>query len=436
LIEYLMLFTLGACCAGLIWLAIWPALSRRTERLARRRIEATLPMTVAEFAGERDQLRAVLAVKEARLEKREDALATEHAQVLSEAGRREARITALEEKLTQEIERHGETAAELARANEALSELRTALEAGQQDHSTAREQLATVEGAHRDLREAHEALSDTAERHRLEAATLQAEREALLGRLEGLDAAHRALRVDHGSLATTADTRHVEVAGLKAERQTLLERLARFEQAVAGKDVRLAEFVDLVRRRGAEKPGAEPRASNAAMKLAASDAHGARLQLDLEEANNRLAALTSLRQAAGQEEAEAVAEIARLRRELDIERARADRDIEAEKREFAKMEADLQDMARAVDGQRAELRIANASLDSLQAERDSLRAELARLAARPPETLPDGLKARQHLVAMIEKLADDIALATGTGPLPPVTEPEFAPAPARQTAAE
>ena len=55
-----MLITLGACGASLVWLAIWPALTRRTERLARRRIEAGLPMSVAEFAAERDQLRALL----------------------------------------------------------------------------------------------------------------------------------------------------------------------------------------------------------------------------------------------------------------------------------------------------------------------------------------------------------------------------------------
>ena len=68
MIEYLMLITLGACGASLIWLGLWPALTRRTERLVRRRIEATLPMSVSEFASERDQLRAALAVKEARIE--------------------------------------------------------------------------------------------------------------------------------------------------------------------------------------------------------------------------------------------------------------------------------------------------------------------------------------------------------------------------------
>ena len=92
-----MLITLGACAASLAWLALWPALSRRTERLARRRIEAGLPMSVAEFAGERDQLRAALAVKEARIEKRAEALAVEQARMLAEAGELQARLALLEE---------------------------------------------------------------------------------------------------------------------------------------------------------------------------------------------------------------------------------------------------------------------------------------------------------------------------------------------------
>jgi chromosome segregation ATPase len=151
LIEYAMLITLGACAASLAWLALWPALSRRTERLARRRIEAGLPMSVAEFAGERDQLRAALAVKEARIEKRAEALAVEQARMLAEAGELQARLALLEERLAEETRRHEESAAEQLRLTEGLAEASAALEAEQREHAAAGEKIAALEATYREL---------------------------------------------------------------------------------------------------------------------------------------------------------------------------------------------------------------------------------------------------------------------------------------------
>jgi len=265
LIEYLMLITLGACGASLLWLALWPALSRRTERLARRRIEAALPMSVAEFAGERDQLRAALAVKEVRIEKRAEALAAQEAAMLAETGRAQARIAMLEEQVADESRRHGLITTEHARLNELHAETGASLEMEQRGHAGLRDSFAALEAAHRELRAGHENLADTAEQRRLETAALQAEREALLGRVEGLEAAHQSLRAERAGLAETADARHVENAVLKAEREAHLERLARADANLENREARLAELDELAHRRNVQKTEAEARAAETAI---------------------------------------------------------------------------------------------------------------------------------------------------------------------------
>ena len=171
-----MLITLGACGASLVWLAIWPALTRRTERLARRRIEAGLPMSVAEFAAERDQLRAALAVKEARIEKRAEALGVEQARLLAETGARQARVASLEEALAEEARRHGETKTEQLRLTEALAETGGALETEEREHAATREELAALEAAHREVTAGQGASGDAGVQRRLERTAFEAER--------------------------------------------------------------------------------------------------------------------------------------------------------------------------------------------------------------------------------------------------------------------
>jgi chromosome segregation ATPase len=435
LIEYLMLITLGACGASLIWLGLWPALARRTERLARRRIEATLPMSVAEFAGERDQLRAALAVKEARIEKHAEALAARHAEMLAQVGRANARLALLEQSMAEESKRHGETAAERERLAASLAGTNAAHEAETRAHVSAREQLAALEVAHRNLAAGHEALSDTADQRRLETAALQAEREALLGRLEGLEAAHRVLRADHAGLVETSDARHTENAVLKAEREMHLERLAVLEGRLGTHDVGLAQLGDLLKQRELEKTGAETRASDLATRLAASDAHGARLALDLGSARERLASLASLHQGAQQRATGAAAELETLRRELQAERERAEQAEAAERLHVANAVAELRKLEQALESEMTKLAAVSASLEEARVERDRLQAEAAKLATRSGDIAPEQaeagpepiageeLAAREELVAMIERLADDIANASGVDPLPPVAAP-------------
>ncbi|MCP4383658.1 MAG: hypothetical protein GY798_19955 [Hyphomicrobiales bacterium] len=68
MIEAIMFFALGLLTAGLLALAIAPAMWRRADRLARTRIESALPLSMAEIQADKDQLRANFAMSARRLE--------------------------------------------------------------------------------------------------------------------------------------------------------------------------------------------------------------------------------------------------------------------------------------------------------------------------------------------------------------------------------
>ena len=63
-----MYFVLGLLAAGLVALALTPAVWRRAHRLARARVESSLPMSLGEVQAEKDQLRASFALSARRLE--------------------------------------------------------------------------------------------------------------------------------------------------------------------------------------------------------------------------------------------------------------------------------------------------------------------------------------------------------------------------------
>ena len=68
LIEAVMFFVLGLLAAGLVALALTPAVWRRAHRLAKARVESSLPMSLGEVQAEKDQLRASYAMSARRLE--------------------------------------------------------------------------------------------------------------------------------------------------------------------------------------------------------------------------------------------------------------------------------------------------------------------------------------------------------------------------------
>ncbi|MBY0296999.1 MAG: hypothetical protein K2X71_13345, partial [Methylobacterium sp.] len=148
MIETVMIFGLGFLCAGLCALFVLPALNARAERLARRRLEAQFPMSIAELTAEKDHLRAEFAVLQRQLERKVEEARAERRSEMEELGRRQVRIGMLATELEQRDARLAVldtdlagTRARLAAAETELTELRVA-------RAAAEEALRALEGPH------------------------------------------------------------------------------------------------------------------------------------------------------------------------------------------------------------------------------------------------------------------------------------------------
>ena len=76
MIELLLYFALGFLCAAFLAALVAPAVWRRAVMLTRRRIEASVPLTLDEIRADKDSLKAEHAVIARRLEMDVKALKT------------------------------------------------------------------------------------------------------------------------------------------------------------------------------------------------------------------------------------------------------------------------------------------------------------------------------------------------------------------------
>ena len=68
MVQSILFFALGFLCAGFLALLVAPAIWRRAVALTRRRVEASVPRSLAEIQADKDSLRAEFAMTTRRLE--------------------------------------------------------------------------------------------------------------------------------------------------------------------------------------------------------------------------------------------------------------------------------------------------------------------------------------------------------------------------------
>lgn len=218
-----MIFGLGFLLASLCALTILPTVNARAARLARRRIEATLPVSVSEVVAERDHLRAEFAVAQRRLERKAEAVAARrHADMAAIGVRTMEAEAAVAARILSE--------AEVARALERIAGLDRDLAKARAEGETGLATLHALEEAHRTLlddlkaaRRAHGASApsiagDAANAETSPEAGIEAEVEALRAELKAAQAALAARGSDD-----TAELRRriAEVADALARRDRL-----------------------------------------------------------------------------------------------------------------------------------------------------------------------------------------------------------------------
>lgn len=408
-----MLATLGFLAANLIWLLALPAISRRADRLARRRAELTFPLSIGEVSAERDHLRAQFALKQRELERSAEAGFAARAGALSEIGARDRTIASLK--------------AVIDDRDVSIAGLGSELEATARDLSATRERLAEEERAHaqsradlavrgqalteRDadiaaLRVERADLTATLGQRVSELAEARARADGLAQELNLATGELRQLRAEHEALGGEKDRLRILLAESEtvsmaraSEIADLQDRLARLRRDLSAEQAGHQETRSALEGRNAAYAALDAERDSLASRLRAAEdriqtmqAHMKSLGTDKQVLESRLIAARQEIERANELIRAAHADHARLDMESGTQRRERDIRIEALTGDLAEARAEL----KAARAERAEARRELAALrrgardasDRLGAENEALRAEIKRvgemfLAARP-----------------------------------------------------
>ncbi|MCB1498394.1 MAG: hypothetical protein KDK07_01170 [Bauldia sp.] len=285
MIQAVMYFVLGLLAAGLLALALTPAVWRRAHRLARARVESSLPMSLGEVQAEKDQLRASFAMSARRLELEVADLKEKTAAQTIAASRYKTEIATLVAAQNEKAAAIAELEAGLAAAREAVTAAEARVEAARAEVASRDASLAQRSERVAALEAELAALQLVSEEQRLELVA----RDTAIGNLQDQVAAARAAE------AKVAETRDEIAAALAAETAAFAAERVRGEGLSAQ----------------IEALGVERRDRLAALEGRAADL--AAVEAELAAARTERDALAATVAALEADRTERLAEIARLR---------------------------------------------------------------------------------------------------------------------------
>jgi DNA repair exonuclease SbcCD ATPase subunit len=255
LVQSILFFVLGFLCAGFLTVLVAPAVWRRAVALTRKRIEATIPLTLAEIQADKDRIRAEFAVAVRKLEVEAKSLKERLTAQLVELNRSKESLKALAE----EGERKSVSLAELQAAKE---QVEAALAEREGQLSALAEQVGEMEQAKAKHVEEFEKLGRMYDEASFSSSNRQIELVAREAELEKLASEITALRTqrketDRRSAEAAAESRLSRDA-LKAEQKKTAEAEKKLERLTAA----LADREDKLERREKELARMREPASN------------------------------------------------------------------------------------------------------------------------------------------------------------------------------
>ena len=219
-----MIFALGFLAASLCGLLLLPAVDARAARLSRRRAEATLPLSPAEIAAERDFLRARFAIQQRRLERTVETVRAKRHADMAAIGAGAMKAAALARDVAA---RDGQIAAAQAKRLELEAELAGAREDGTASLAT----LLALEEAHADLLDSLLAMRQGA------GAEARSEPDAAADPSEGLRAERDDLRASLAAAeAALARALGDRGDGIERENADLRRRIAEVADALTARE--------------------------------------------------------------------------------------------------------------------------------------------------------------------------------------------------------
>jgi chromosome segregation ATPase len=406
LIESILFFSLGFLTAGFLALMVAPAIWRRAVALTRRRVEASVPLSLADIQADKDRMRAEFAMSTRRLEMSIKAFKDKAAAQIIEinrsreelkrlAGERDARNQALSELDA----KAGELRAELARREEQLQQAGERLA---QAEKALEERALELEKMGRLYDEA----SLTASNRQIELVVRETEVEKLSGDIELLRSQRKEAerRLNEASAEGKAaqealKAERKKVAELEKKLERLLASLADREEKLDGRERELAALREQLKNSSGAENDLDERLT---------EAQKEKVKLEAELADMTLRMSTLLSGAKGGDIEKAIAK-------LSEDRDRLESRLTALARENKRLKSELAAYERAKAEDWGDERRGNALLreqiNDLAAEVVSLTATLEGpespinkvLAPLPPE-MPDARGPHEKIISLADRV--------------------------------
>ena len=143
MLEGILYFVLGFLSAGLIALMVSPAIWNRAVVLTKKRIEASVPLTLNEIQADKDQLRAEFAMSTRRLEMSVEELREKAAVQIIEINRKRDELAQLAEESGQRVRSVGELETQGSELRSLLRQKEEALTRANYQHEEMQQKLET-----------------------------------------------------------------------------------------------------------------------------------------------------------------------------------------------------------------------------------------------------------------------------------------------------
>ncbi len=375
MLETLLFFALGFAVAGLIALAMLPAIWARALRLTKRRIEVDVPLSMAEVRAGRDEERAAAALELRRVERALEAERERRHRLMADVGReRLATRRALADAATKE-ER-------LRYAEDDIAALRSVILKGEEDVSLSRAEIAAAKVALAARENSGEVLRREINAVRAEFDTVRTELAAARMKIQNLE---------NDLMAARRENERVIAAGVERDGRILLQsiELGKKETQIDSLESQLAAATDRattmarhVAEKSAEIVALEASQMEFERRMAASAAQMLKVDSTLAERSAKLAIATA-------RETELQKEIERLRAEARITAGDLARGIDVMRDDRSHIEAQLEaaraDRALLVKEIGILKKEAAEGWKLVEADNQALRIELAKLAAEIAE---------------------------------------------------
>lgn len=349
MIEPAMYLAIGFLVAVLLGLTVLPLVHRRAVRLTTRRLEASTPLSMVEIQADRDLLRAEFAVSARRLETSLARFKSQAVGQLAELGRKSDVINRLKHDL-------GDKTAAIADLQARERALAARLAAAEGEFADRAEQVRTAEAALNEkavelsrLTADLAAQANTGEARKAELAAASAEIAALRLRTEDAEQQLAAARQELAAQRREAENSADELATARAQAAELGARIATLEAELHG---RRADVEALHSRVNALE--GELKAQGELLAGHKQENRELRAELRAGHAARRQPAIAGNTGVAGPEGGEAaladllqIAESERdsLKRDLEVQRRRADAAAAAEHHDNAMLRERINDIA-------------------------------------------------------------------------------------------